>query len=207
MNFVPFEITSKNFFSKISMKCSKNGQKIAMSKNTSNMLFETCWTSCKKPHFSMWSRSRNTFFWMTRYFVCNFCNWTIPILGSLNNAEYVKRQFFSHQISNKKRATPHVYKATQCFHKKGKWNLVNLLTYYFIKILVNLCREPFLKIFLSHHETKHCKKIAPYLGTPISVDHVLAVMVYCADDVKCTWYQTTLCHNDTIIIHRIYKDI
>ena len=67
MNFVPFEITSKIFFSKIPMKCSKNGQKFAMSKNTSNMLFETCWTPCKKPHFSTWSRSRYTFFWMTRY--------------------------------------------------------------------------------------------------------------------------------------------
>ena len=67
MNFVPFEITSKKFFTKIPMKCSKNGQKFAMSKNTSNMLFETCWTPCKKPHFSTWSRSRYTFFWMTRY--------------------------------------------------------------------------------------------------------------------------------------------
>ena len=38
-----------------------------MSKNTSNMFFETCWTLCKKPHFSTWSRSRYTFFWMTRY--------------------------------------------------------------------------------------------------------------------------------------------
>ena len=38
-----------------------------MSKNTSNMLFETCWIPCKKPHFSTWSRSRYTFFWMTRY--------------------------------------------------------------------------------------------------------------------------------------------
>ena len=67
MNFVPFEITSKKFFSKIPMKCSKNGQKFAMSKNTSNMLFETCWTPCKKPHFSTWSRSWYTFFWITPY--------------------------------------------------------------------------------------------------------------------------------------------
>ena len=49
------------------MKCSKNGQKFAMSKNTSNILFKTCWTLCKKPHFSTWSRLRYTFFWMTRY--------------------------------------------------------------------------------------------------------------------------------------------
>ena len=32
MNFVPFEITSKNFFSKIPIKCSKNGPKFPMSK-------------------------------------------------------------------------------------------------------------------------------------------------------------------------------
>ena len=49
------------------MKYSKNGQKFAMSKNASNMLFETCWTPCKKPHFSMRSRLWYTFFWMTRY--------------------------------------------------------------------------------------------------------------------------------------------
>lgn len=41
-----------------------------------------------------------------------------------------------------------------------------------------------------HHDTRHCKKIDPYLGDPISVDHVLAVMVYCGDDVKffCVYY-------------------
>ena len=49
------------------MKYSKNGQKFAMSKNASDVLFGTCWTLCKKPHVSKWSRSRYTFFWMTRY--------------------------------------------------------------------------------------------------------------------------------------------
>ena len=62
INFVPFLKTSKNFFPKIPMKYSKNGQKFAMSKNISNMLFRTFWTPCKKPHFSTWSRSWYTFF-------------------------------------------------------------------------------------------------------------------------------------------------
>ena len=38
-----------------------------MSKNISNMLFRTFWTPCKKPHFSTWSRSWYTFFWITPY--------------------------------------------------------------------------------------------------------------------------------------------
>ena len=67
INFVPFSTTSKKIFPKIPMKYSKNGQKFAMSENTSNVLFGTCWTPCKKPHISTWSRSRYTFFWMTRY--------------------------------------------------------------------------------------------------------------------------------------------
>ena len=70
INFVPFSTTSKKFFPKIPMKYSKNGQKFAMSKNASNMLFETCWTTCKKPQFSTRSRSWYTFFWMTRYVIC-----------------------------------------------------------------------------------------------------------------------------------------
>ena len=68
INFVSFSTTWIFCFPKIPMKYSKNGQKFAMSKNTSNMLFEPCWTLCKKPHLSTWSRSRYTFFWMTRYF-------------------------------------------------------------------------------------------------------------------------------------------
>ena len=67
INFVSFSTTWIFCFPKIPMKYSKNGQKFAMSKNTSNMLFKTCWTLCKKPHLSTWSRSRYTFFWMTRY--------------------------------------------------------------------------------------------------------------------------------------------
>ena len=69
INFVSFSTTWIFCFPKIPMKYSKNGQKFAMSKNTSNMLFKTCWTLCKKPHLSTWSRSRYTFFWMTRYLV------------------------------------------------------------------------------------------------------------------------------------------
>ena len=60
-----------------------------MSKNTSNMLFETCWTPCKKPHFSTWSRSRYTFFWMTRYVLAYFqetgsvylVRWSFRLIG------------------------------------------------------------------------------------------------------------------------------
>ena len=67
IKFVSFSTTWIFCYPKIPMKYSKNGQKFAMSKNTSNMLFRTCWTLCKKPHLSTWSRSRYTFFWMTRY--------------------------------------------------------------------------------------------------------------------------------------------
>ena len=70
INSIPFSTTSNFCFPKILMKYRRNGQNFAMSKNTSNMLFKTCWTTCKKPHFSTWSRSRYTFFWMTRYHVC-----------------------------------------------------------------------------------------------------------------------------------------
>ena len=86
MNFVPFEITLKNFFSKIPMKYSKNGQKFAMSKNTSNMLFETCWTPCKKPHLSKWSRSGYTYFWMTRYMCfATYYDWHIVCMKDTKN--------------------------------------------------------------------------------------------------------------------------
>ena len=67
INSIPFSTTSNFCFPKIPMKYSKNGQKIAMSKNTPNMFFETCWTPYKKPHVSKWSRSWYNFFWMTRY--------------------------------------------------------------------------------------------------------------------------------------------
>ena len=70
INFVPISTTSNFCFSKIPMKYSKNGEKFAMSKNASNMLFKTCWTPCKKPHFSMRSKSWYTFFWMTHYLSC-----------------------------------------------------------------------------------------------------------------------------------------
>ena len=47
-----FQQLQKNFFPKILMKYSKNSQKFAMSKNTSDILFETFLTPCKKPHIS-----------------------------------------------------------------------------------------------------------------------------------------------------------
>ena len=67
INFIPHSTTSKKNFLRIPMKYGKNGQKFAMSKNVSNMLFETYWTPCKKPHLSTRSWSWYTFFWMTRY--------------------------------------------------------------------------------------------------------------------------------------------
>ena len=67
IDFIPFSTTSNLAFSKIPMKYIKNGQKISMSKNPSNMLFNTCWTPCKKPHVSTRSRSWYTFFWITPY--------------------------------------------------------------------------------------------------------------------------------------------
>ena len=67
INSVSFSTTWIFCFPKIPIKYSKKCQKFAMSKNISNMLFKTCWTLCKKPHLSTWSRSRYTFFWMTRY--------------------------------------------------------------------------------------------------------------------------------------------
>ena len=68
-NFDPFLKTWKFFTPKFPMKYSKNGQNFTTPKNTWNVIFETCWTPCKKPHFSMWPRSRNTFFWLTPYHV------------------------------------------------------------------------------------------------------------------------------------------
>ena len=50
------------------MKCSKKGQNFAITKNTIDVLFETCWTPCKKPHLSSWSRSKFVLFWYTLYF-------------------------------------------------------------------------------------------------------------------------------------------
>ena len=66
-NFNPFLKTWKFFTPKFPMKYSKNGQNFTTPKNTWNVIFETCWTPCKKPHFSMWPKSRNTFFWLTPY--------------------------------------------------------------------------------------------------------------------------------------------
>ena len=39
-----------------------------MSIITIDVLFETCWTPCKKPHLSSWSRTRFTFFWSPHIF-------------------------------------------------------------------------------------------------------------------------------------------
>ena len=49
------------------MKYSKISQNFAMSIFTVDVFFETCWTPCKKPHLSSWSRKRFTFFWSTPY--------------------------------------------------------------------------------------------------------------------------------------------
>ena len=67
INSIPFSTTSNFCFPKSPMKYSKNGQNFAMSKNTTDMLFKTCWTPCKKPHISTRSRSWYTFFWITPY--------------------------------------------------------------------------------------------------------------------------------------------
>jgi len=90
----------KKNFSKIPMKYSKNGQKYTMSKNTSNMLFETCWTLCKKPHFSTQSRSRYTFFWMTRYFICS--KWDLVHNISVEAVKSLEGHMFQHKNLEKK---------------------------------------------------------------------------------------------------------
>ena len=61
-NFDPFLKTWNFFTSKFPMKYSKNGQNFTTPENTWNVIFGTCWTPCKKPNFSMWPWSRNTFF-------------------------------------------------------------------------------------------------------------------------------------------------
>ena len=66
-SFESFLKTWNIFTPKFPMKCSKNVQNFVTPKNTLNVIFETCWTPCKKPHFSMWPRSRNTFFGLTPY--------------------------------------------------------------------------------------------------------------------------------------------
>ena len=68
IDFHSFLTTLKIYAPKIPMKCSKKGQNFAMSKNTIDILFETCWTPCKKPHLSSWSWKKFTFFWYTLYF-------------------------------------------------------------------------------------------------------------------------------------------
>ena len=67
LNFHPFSKTSNVFAPKITLKYNKNGPTFATSKNIPKVIFETCWTQSKKPHFSMWSRSKYTFLWMTLY--------------------------------------------------------------------------------------------------------------------------------------------
>ena len=67
INFDSFLKTLKIYAPKIPMKYSKKGQNFAMSNITIDVLFETSWTPCKKPHLSSWSRTRFTFFWSTLY--------------------------------------------------------------------------------------------------------------------------------------------
>ena len=69
INFNSFSTTLKIYAPKVPMKYSKNNQNFAMSKITIDVLFETCWTPCKKPHISSWSRTRFTFFWSTLYLI------------------------------------------------------------------------------------------------------------------------------------------
>ena len=93
INFVPFSTTSNFCFPKIPMKYSKNGQKFAMSKNPSNMLFNTCWTPCKKPHVSTRSRSWYTFFLITPYllYLLNFpANLDILFIPNIINIKVVQ---------------------------------------------------------------------------------------------------------------------
>ena len=59
--FELISITSKIFTPKIPMKYSKNGQNFITFGNTWNVSFETCWTPCRKSHFSKWPGSNNTF--------------------------------------------------------------------------------------------------------------------------------------------------
>ena len=68
-NFDPFLKTWKFFIPKFPIKYSKNGQNFITPKNTKNVTFKTCWTPCKNPHFSMWPKSRNTFFWFLFVFL------------------------------------------------------------------------------------------------------------------------------------------
>ena len=74
INSIPFSTTSNFCFPKIPMKYSKNGQNFATSESTSNVLFGTCWTP-------WWSRSRYTFFWMTRYLYKWVCLSVRPSVG------------------------------------------------------------------------------------------------------------------------------
>ena len=52
----------KNLCSKNLHEIQQKIQNFAMSKITIDVLFETCWTPCKKPHVSSWSRTKFTFF-------------------------------------------------------------------------------------------------------------------------------------------------
>ena len=60
INFDSFLETLKIYASKIPMKCSKKSQNFAMLKITIDVLFETCWIPCKKPHASSLSRTKFT---------------------------------------------------------------------------------------------------------------------------------------------------
>ena len=71
IKFDSFSTTLKIYAPKIPMKYSKKCQNFAISNFTIDVLFETCWTPCKKLHVSSWSRTKFTFFWSTLYlFLC-----------------------------------------------------------------------------------------------------------------------------------------
>ena len=61
-NFDPFLKTWKFFTPKFPMKYSKNGQNFSTLENAWNVIFETCWTSCKKKRTSLCSLDQETLF-------------------------------------------------------------------------------------------------------------------------------------------------
>ena len=72
INFAPNSTYSKNYFLKIPMKYSKNCQKSAMSKNTSNM-FKYAKHHAKN-HTSLSTLDHDTLFLITRYYPYLFIN-------------------------------------------------------------------------------------------------------------------------------------
>ena len=129
INFVPFSTTSNFCFPKIPMKYSKNGQKFAMSKNPSNMLFNTCWTPCKKPHVSTRSRSWYTFFWITPYHIETKVYWNHQYVLSIKRRQNLPFRYrlwwrleFLHWPVHFPNKLPLLTTLRRCaLDKSGKW--------------------------------------------------------------------------------------